>query len=155
MYTSSRSNPNHCKISRKGGTPGCPEVSLIKRCLRMLKELKLKNGGKSELVFPSKNGTFISPRNFLRCFKTICGKTGLKDFNCHTLRHTFATRCFEKGIPVKIVSCWLGHKKVQHTLDIYTHVMPDEEKKAIERLETDTESLVAIPPEYTSVASEK
>jgi integrase len=134
---------------------GIRKIPLTKRCLRMLKELKLKNGGKSELVFPSKNGTFISPRNFLRCFKTICGKTGLKDFNCHTLRHTFATRCFEKGIPVKIVSRWLGHKKVQHTLDIYTHVMPDEEKQAIERLENDTESLVVTPPEYVTSTSEK
>jgi integrase len=71
------------------------------------------------------------------------------------LRHTFATRCFEKGIPVKIVSRWLGHKKVQHTLDIYTHVMPDEEKQAIERLENDTESLIATPPEYFTSTSEK
>lgn len=134
---------------------GIRKIPLTKRCLRMLKELKLKNGGKSELVFPSKNGTFISPRNFLRCFKTICKKTELKDFNCHTLRHTFATRCFEKGIPVKIVSRWLGHKKVQHTLDIYTHVMPDEEKQAIERLENDTESLVVTPPEYVTSTSEK
>lgn len=134
---------------------GVRKIPLTKRCLRMLKELKLKNGGKSELIFPSKNGTFISPRNFLRCFKTICGKIGLKDFNCHTLRHTFATRCFEKGIPAKIVSRWLGHKKVQHTLDIYTHVMPEEEKHAIERLENDTESLVVAPPEYVISASEK
>lgn len=134
---------------------GIRKIPLTKRCLHMLKEMKLKNGSKSELVFPSKNGSFINPRNFLRCFKTICEKTGLRDFNCHTLRHTFATRCFEKGIPVKVVSRWLGHKKVQHTLDIYTHVMPDEEKKAIERLENDTESLAAAPPECTSVASEK
>jgi len=134
---------------------GVRKIPLTKRCLHMLKELKLKNGSKSELVFPSKKRTFINPRNFLRCFKTICKKTGLKDFNCHTLRHTFATRCFEKGIPVKIVSRWLGHKKVQHTLDIYTHVMPDEEKQAIERLENDTESLVVTPPEYATSTSEK
>jgi integrase len=131
---------------------GVRKIPLTKRCLRMLKELKLKNGTKGQLVFPSKNNTFINPRNFLRCFKTICKKAGLDDsFNCHTLRHTFATRCFEKGIPVKIVSRWLGHKKVQHTLDIYTHVMPDEEKRAIERLENDIESLEVAPPEYIKI----
>ena len=134
---------------------GVRKIPLTKRCLRMLKELKLRNMTKCQLVFPSKNGTFINPRNFLRCFKTICEKIELDGFNCHTLRHTFATRCFEKGIPVKIVSRWLGHKKVQHTLDIYTHVMPDEEKRAIERLENDIESLEVAPPEYITPASEK
>lgn len=134
---------------------GVRKIPLTKRSLHLLKELKLKNGTKSELVFPSKNGTFINSRNFLRCFKTICEKTGLKDFNCHTLRHTFATRCFEKGIKPKIVSRWLGHKKVQHTLDIYTHVMPDEEKQAIERLEDDIESIEVAPPEYITSTSEK
>lgn len=134
---------------------GVRKIPLTKRCLRMLKEFKLRNMTRSPLVFPSKNGTFINPRNFLRCFKTICEKAELEGFNCHTLRHTFATRCFEKGIPVKIVSRWLGHKKVQHTLDIYTHVMPDEEKHAIERLENDIESLEAAPPEYITPAAEK
>jgi integrase len=134
---------------------GVRKVPLTKRCLHMLKELKLKNITKSPLVFPSKNGTYINPRNLLRCFETICEKTGLEGFNCHSLRHTFATRCFEKGIPVKIVSRWLGHAKVSHTLDIYTHVMPDEEKKAIERLESDIESLETTPPEFLIPASEK
>lgn len=133
---------------------GVRRIPLTKRCLRMLRELKLRNIAKSQLVFPSKSGTYINPRNFLRCFDTICKKAGLEGFNCHTLRHTFATRCFEKGISVKIVSRWLGHKKVQHTLDIYTHVMPDEEKKAIERLESDIESLETAPPEHASLVSE-
>jgi integrase len=133
---------------------GVRKIPLTKRSLHMLKELKLKNGNRSELVFPSKSGTFINPRNFLRSFKTICEKTGLEGFNCHTLRHTFATRCFEKGIKPKIVSRWLGHKKVEHTLNIYTHVMPDEEKQAIERLDNDIESLEVAPPEYTNPATE-
>lgn len=63
-------------------------------------------------------------------------KAGIDKCNSHTLRHTFATRCFEKGISVKIVSRWLGHSKISHTLDIYTHVLPDIEMEAIKILET-------------------
>lgn len=66
---------------------GVRKIPLTKRCLHMLKEMKLKSGGKNELVFPSKNSTYMNPRNFLRCFKSICEKAGLEDFNCHTLRH--------------------------------------------------------------------
>ena len=149
-----KQSKNSYILKIKDGTKtkaGVRKIPLTKRCIRMLKQLKLKNIAKTQLVFPSRNGTYINPRNFLRCFKTICEKAELEGYNCHTLRHTFATRCFERGIPVKIVSRWLGHKKVQHTLDIYTHVMPDEEKKAIEKLENDTESLEVAPPEYIKI----
>lgn len=117
---------------------GTRTIPLTKRCLTILKELKLKNGFKSQLVFPSRKGTFIDPSNFQRCFLTICKRAGLEGYSCHTLRHTFATRCFENNINVKIVSKWLGHKKISHTLDIYTHVLPDKDMEAIEMLENGT-----------------
>lgn len=133
---------------------GVRKIPLTKGTLQMLEELNLKNGADNKLVFPSKKGTFINHSNFLRTFKTICEKTGLIGFNCHTLRHTFATRCFENQINPLIVSKWLGHKKVEHTLNIYTHVMPDEEKYAIEKLENDIKSLEMTPPENVSPTSE-
>lgn len=112
------------------------KIPLTQRALKMLMELRLKNGLKSTLVFPSRNGTYINPRNFERTFQTVVANAGIEMCNSHTLRHSFATRCFEKGISVKIISKWLGHSKVAHTLDIYTHVMPDTEKYAIQILES-------------------
>ncbi len=119
----------------KAGTRSIP---LTESYLRILKEMKLKNSSKSQLVFPSRKGTFIEPRNFQRCFQNICKKAGLVGFNCHTLRHTFATRCFEYGIVPHVVKKWLGHKRLSHTQEIYTHVMPDKENEAIEKLERGT-----------------
>lgn len=49
----------------------------------------------------------------------------LEDFHPHTLRHTFATRCFELGIDAKTVQTYLGHSSIKMTLDLYTHVMPN------------------------------
>ena len=43
-------------------------------------------------------------------------------FTGHTFRHTFATRCFEAGIPPKVVQKYLGHATLQMTMDLYTHV---------------------------------
>lgn len=43
----------------------------------------------------------------------------------HSLRHTFATRCLEAGIPAKVVQHWLGHASIKMTLDLYTHVSQD------------------------------
>lgn len=43
----------------------------------------------------------------------------------HTLRHTFATRGLENGIPPKVMQEILGHTSITMTLDIYSHVLPD------------------------------
>ena len=43
----------------------------------------------------------------------------------HTLRHTFATRWAETGVPMKTISAVLGHSQLQLTTDLYTHVTQD------------------------------
>lgn len=112
------------------------KIPLTNRALQILRQLKLKSDPDCGLVFPSTKGTFVDPSNFERSFESVVKKTDIDKCNSHTLRHTFVTRCFEKGISVKIVSKWLGHSKISHTLDIYTHVLPDLEMDAIKILET-------------------
>lgn len=72
----------------------------------------------------------------------------------HTLRHTYATRCFEAGVDVKVVSEQLGHKDVKTTYDIYVHLFEDTKAREIDKLseideflalEEATESAVVIP----------
>ena len=41
----------------------------------------------------------------------------------HAIRHTFCSRCFEKGIAPKVVQGLMGHARYSTTIDIYTHVM--------------------------------
>lgn len=43
----------------------------------------------------------------------------------HALRHTFCSRCFEKGIAPKVVQQLMGHAHYSTTIDIYTHVTED------------------------------
>lgn len=50
-------------------------------------------------------------------FKEFCPEHKL-----HDLRHTFATRCIELGIQLKVIQVWLGHSKLDTTADIYSHV---------------------------------
>ena len=52
-----------------------------------------------------------------REFKRLCPAHHL-----HDLRHTFATRCLECGISIKVVQKWLGHSRLDTTASIYTHV---------------------------------
>lgn len=50
----------------------------------------------------------------------------------HSLRHTFATRCIEKGVTPKVLAKWLGHSTTVMTMEVYTHVNQDFELQQIE-----------------------
>lgn len=52
----------------------------------------------------------------------------------HTLRHTFATRAFEKGIQPKTVQTILGHSDLEITMNLYTHVMKETKIKEFDKL---------------------
>lgn len=64
----------------------------------------------------------------------MCKKLGLTNVSTHTLRHTFATRCAEAGIPPKIVQKWLGHSTIEMTMNIYTHVDNEYEQKMVKKV---------------------
>lgn len=51
----------------------------------------------------------------------------------HALRHTFATRCFEKGMTPRAVQEIMGHANYNTTVS-YTHVLDDIKTKEAERL---------------------
>ena len=53
----------------------------------------------------------------------------------HILRHTFATRAIERGIPPKVVQELLGHSSITITLDLYTHVLPQTKAEEIKKLD--------------------
>lgn len=46
----------------------------------------------------------------------------LPKFHPHSIRHTFATRCAEKGVDVKVAYKLLGHSSITITMEIYQHV---------------------------------
>lgn len=61
-----------------------------------------------------------SPEYVTKSFKKLCPAHHL-----HDLRHTFATRCLECGIAIKVVQKWLGHSQLNTTAGIYVHCMED------------------------------
>lgn len=58
----------------------------------------------------------------------------IKPFTVHSLRHTFATRCYEAGIPMKVISKYLGHSSVTVTENIYVHLLKDHLKSEGDKL---------------------
>ena len=65
---------------------------------------------------------YIEPRTMEERFAAILDKCGLRQVNFHIIRHTFATRCIERGMDPKTLSEILGHASVSTTLDRYVHL---------------------------------
>jgi len=85
-------------------------------------------------IFASPMGECIEPRTMQDAFKRVLANAGVADANFHALRHTFATRALEAGVPAKVVSETLGHASVGITLDLYSHVSLDTKRDAINRI---------------------
>ena len=57
-------------------------------------------------------------------------------FNLYSLRHTHATLLLlQAGVHPKVVSERLGHATVAITLDTYSHVLPNMQHEAAEKLD--------------------
>ena len=81
-------------------------------------------GNPDNLVFTSRRGTPVEPRNVYRQFQVLLEKADLPIARFHDIRHTAATMLFENGASAKQVQALLGHSRVGTTLDTYTHVTP-------------------------------
>ena len=82
-------------------------------------------------IIHSKYGKPISASSLDRCIEKICKAAGIRKISAHTLRHTFATKLFEKKVDVKIISEILGHTSTEVTYRIYIHVIEQLKREAI------------------------
>lgn len=71
-----------------------------------------------------------------RRLKSICNKLDIKDKSFHSIRHTYATRLFEMGVPIKTVQSLLGHSDIATTMNVYTHVMKEKKLEVLDLLNT-------------------
>lgn len=52
----------------------------------------------------------------------------------HSLRHTYATRCIEAGMPAKVLQTLLGHSDIKTTLNIYCDAFAEYQDESIEKV---------------------
>ena len=106
------------------------------------------------LVFWNTRNKIVQYGNLKESLNKIYRKAGIGNATMHTLRHTYATRCFEAGVNIKAISEQLGHANVKTTYNIYVHLLEDTKVKEIDKLseidkfiasEDATESSVVIP----------
>jgi len=80
-----------------------------------------------------KNETPRPPRplgNIQIGFKAACRRAKIEDFNIHDLRHHYASRLVQRGVPIQRVQRLLGHKSMRMT-ERYAHLAPSDLDDAV------------------------
>lgn len=86
------------------------------------------------LVFRNSRENMVYSRNLQEVLYRIYDKAEIEGATMHTLRHSYATRCFEAGVDIKAISEQLGHANVKTTYNIYVHLLEDTKAKEIDKL---------------------
>lgn len=69
-------------------------------------------------------------------FNAAVAKAGLPGgFTVHQLRHLYASKLLTSGVPITDVSKWLGHRDINVTHQIYSHLVPESWDRARDALE--------------------
>jgi integrase/recombinase XerC len=109
------------------------QIELEKRACAALKTwLATRPASLSEQLFLNYKGEPISERSVRRLVADYTARTGLtKQVSPHTLRRTFATHKHRRGVSLRQVQEWLGHKHV-NTTQLYVQVDRQDSHKVME-----------------------
>lgn len=104
------------------------EIPLTKRAFDLLARRRQAEG----LVFVYRG----KPVRILKtAWKGTLRRAGLKHFRFHDLRHSFATRLMECGVPQDVRMALMGHSSGQRVHSAYVHVELPIKRRAIAQLE--------------------
>ncbi|HET8631574.1 MAG TPA: site-specific integrase [Thermomicrobiales bacterium] len=92
------------------------------------------SGSSLDLVFASSVGTPLEPSNILKRCKVLLAQAELPPSRFHDLRHSCASLLLAQGVHPKVVQEILGHSQISMTLDIYSHLLPNAQREAAERM---------------------
>lgn len=91
-------------------------------------------GTEDELVFTTRTGNPIEPRNLYRSFHRIIERNGIRRIKLHELRHTNGTAQKDLNVPASDTQAIFGHSSVA-TTRIYQHVSLSNKRDALEKVE--------------------
>ena len=106
------------------------DIKMPNQVIKSLKEML--NYKTDKYIFGTKKITGTTLRR--RCDNNCKSANIDKNIRIHDFRHSFASMCINKDIPIRIISNYLGHENISTTLDIYGHLYPDSQNILIDIL---------------------
>ena len=128
-------------VKTRAGSRDLPLIGLARHALTVRKKQqaadRLKLGSAwadTGLVFTTRTGKPIEPRNFVRSFVRIRDGNGIRKIRLHAIRHTTASLLKDLEVPARDAQIILGHAHISTTQQIYTYVDETARRKALTRL---------------------
>ena len=118
--------------------------SLAKRLMRYVSQWK---PNALELLFTTRCGTPIDASKLTqRKLQPLLKRRGIPRAGLHAFRHTCASLLVSQGVSPRIAQQQLGHSDPRITLAVYSHVIGDTHRQAVEKLASVLSSLDADGP---------
>lgn len=86
-------------------------------------------------VIRQEDGSPIRPDSMSQKWRRFLDEYKLPPIRFHDLRHSNATALIQAGVNPRVVQQRLGHSDVNITLNTYTHVLPEMDMEAAEKLD--------------------
>lgn len=109
-------------------------IPLTNKAYRIIRECR-KQKIVGQYVF-LEDGKHLTTAALNRNLLFVCKKLGIDRISMHGLRHSFATRCIEKGMRPKTLQKILGHATLQMTMDLYVHVTDEALEEEMLKMES-------------------
>ncbi|MFI9556265.1 tyrosine recombinase XerC [Nonomuraea endophytica] len=93
-----------------------------------------ENWPQTDLVFTTRHGTPIEPRNFNRAFAAHCRNADVPVIRVHDTRHTCASLLAALGVHPRVAMQILRHSQISVTMNVYTQIPTPETRKALDQL---------------------
>lgn len=90
---------------------------------------------RDRLVFTDAVGRPLLPEYVSHAFAKARTEAGLPTATLHQLRHTAATLLLSEGVPLAVISDWLGHSSIGVTAKHYAAVVPALHRQAADALD--------------------
>jgi Site-specific recombinase XerD len=116
-----------------------PDICITALRLRKAQQAEARSvAGKTwqetDLVFTTRYGTPIEPRNFQRSWQLRCDKAGLRPITVHDARRTCASLLADLDVHPRVAMQVLRHARFSVTMEIYTQVSSKATREALKRL---------------------
>ena len=116
-----------------------PDICLTALQLRQVKECENRTQAgqawhDTGLVFTTKYGTPIEPRNFNRAWDARCLQAGVPKITVHDARRTCGSLLAALDVHPRVAMQILRHTDFKITMEVYTHVSDQQTREALKRL---------------------
>ena len=81
-------------------------------------------------MFADELGRSLSAFHVIRRFRSLLELAGLPRMRYHDLRHGAASLMAAQGVPARVAMELLGHSQIATTMNVYTHVTPQDQREA-------------------------